>query len=81
MNGASTLGDVPVDQHERQRRGRQLVVALGSAGGVGVQPGDEDDAADLPVEQHLDVLVLGDAAGGLGAQHRGVAAAGPAPTR
>jgi hypothetical protein len=37
-----------------------------------VQAGDEDDAGDLAVEQHLDVLVLGHAAGGLRTQDRGV---------
>ena len=35
-------------------------------------PGHEDDARDAAVEEQLDVLVLGDAAGGLRAQHRRV---------
>ena len=61
--------DVAVDHHDRQPAGEQLAVALRVGGGVGVQAGDEDDAADLAVQQHLDVLVLAHAARGLRAQH------------
>jgi hypothetical protein len=39
--------------------------------GVGVQPGDEDDAGDAVVEQRVDVLLLADASRALLAQHRG----------
>ena len=38
--------------------------------GLGVQAAGEDDARDLLLEQQLDVVGLGDAARGLGAQHR-----------
>jgi hypothetical protein len=44
--------------------------------GVGVQPGDVDDAADAVVEQQLDVFVLVHSPGGLGAQDRRIALPG-----
>ena len=73
--GVDALGEA-VDQDDRHAAAAQPVVALLAGGGVGVQAGDEDDAVDGVLEQHLDVLVLGGAAGGLGAQQRRVPALG-----
>ena len=62
----------PIDHDHRQFAGHQLPVALGISSGVRVQAGDEDDAAHLAVEEHVDVLILGHAARRLRAQHRRV---------
>ena len=61
--GAAMPGTYPLIMHDRQRAGDQRPVAVVVGGGVGVQAGDEDDAGDLPVQQHLHVLVLGHPAG------------------
>ena len=63
---------VAVDRHQWNAALTQTLVAGDVAGGVRVAPGDEDDPRDAPVHQHLDVLVLADTAGRLGAQQRGV---------
>ena len=55
-------GHVPRDEHDGKLARHQLPVPVVVGRGIRVQPGHEDDAVDLPVEQHLDVLVLGDAA-------------------
>ena len=68
--------DVAVDQDDRQPAAAQRLVAGRVGGGVGVQPGDEDDPGHPAFEQHLRVLVLVDAAGRLRAQHRRVALPG-----
>ena len=52
--------------------GEPCVVAVGRVR-LGVQAAGEDDARDLVLEQQLDVVGLGQAACGLGAQHRRVA--------
>jgi hypothetical protein len=64
---------IAVDQHDRQPALAQRDVAGRVGGAVGVQPGDEDDPGDAALQEHLGVVVLVDAAGGLGAQHRRVA--------
>ena len=70
------LSGAALEEHDRQWALGQALVPLPGRRGVGVQTGDEDDPGDLPVEQHVDVLVLGHPARGLGAQHRGVAVVG-----
>ena len=68
--------DVPVDHHHRQPALDQRGVAAVVGGGVGVQPGDEDDAGDVTVQQQLDVLVLGHATRTLRTQHGRIALLG-----
>jgi hypothetical protein len=70
MKGASIPSVKPLTSTMGSGRAVSLPVALRVAGGVGVQARHEDDPGDLPVEQHLDVFVLGHAAGRLGAQDR-----------
>ena len=65
---------VAVDEGDRQPALTQPGVALGRGAGVGVLAGDVDDPGDPAAEEHLDVVVLVDAALGLRAQHRGEAA-------
>jgi hypothetical protein len=67
---------VPVHEHHRQLALHQCPVARVVGAGVGVQPGDEDDPGDAALEQHFDVLVLGNAGRCLGTQHRRVTALG-----
>ena len=67
-NGSSSIDGV--DEHGRQvALGEALVVVVVGVA-LGVEPAGEDDPRDLLLEQQLDVVGLGDAAGGLGAQHR-----------
>ncbi len=67
---------VAVDQHDRQAAVGEAGVAVHPRGGVGVQPGDEDDAADAAIDEQLGELVFRRAAGQLGAEHRRVAVLG-----
>ena len=67
---------VAVDRHQWHAALTQALVAGDVAGGVGMTSGDEDDSGDTAVHQHLDVLVLADAAGCLGAQQRSVSGGG-----
>ncbi len=69
--GLHLLGE-PVDQDVRDALPAELVVAAHVGRGVGVQAGDEDDAGDPAVDQHLGQLVLGGPAGRLRGQHRRV---------
>ena len=67
---------VAVDGHQRNAPLAQPLVAGHVTAGVGVTTGDEDDSRHPAVDEHLDVLVLAGAAGGLGAQQRGAPAGG-----
>ncbi|GFN03427.1 hypothetical protein Smic_19830 [Streptomyces microflavus] len=67
---------VAVDQDERHTALGERGVPCRVGRGVGVQPGQEDDAADAPLHELFDQLVLGGAAGELGAEHGGVAVPG-----
>ena len=58
-----------VDEDDRHPALDQRAVTLVVGLGVGVPARHEDDPGDAVVEQGLDVLVLGDAAGRLGAEH------------
>ncbi len=67
---------VAVDEHDRQAPVGQPGVTIHAGGGVGVQAGDEDDAADVALQQQLCELVLGGAARALRAEHGRVAVLG-----
>ena len=63
---------VAVDRDQGHAALAQTLITGDVAGGVRVTSGDEDDSRDAAVHQHLDVLVLADAPGGLGTQQGGV---------
>ena len=71
--------DRRVDQHGRQPPLGEPRVVLVRRVLLGVQAAGEHDARHLLLEQQVDVVGLGDAAGGLGAQHRREALLGERP--
>lgn len=68
-----------VDQDDRDPSLAQRPTVLGPR--VGKAGADEDDAADVLLQQHLDVVRLGDAVGRPGAQHRDQATLVERPAR
>ena len=74
--------DRRVHEHGRQLQLDEPLVVIVVHVGLRVRAAREDHARDLLVQEQLDVVGLRDAAGGLDAEHRGVAVLGePAADR
>ncbi len=68
-SGVAEVLDGRVEQHHRQSTFAQALVVLMCGVGLTVLAAGEDDAGHMLVEQHVDVVGLGQAAGRSGAQH------------